>query len=58
MMQVDFQRFNRLAALDRLDRPFRFVVHPLDTAVHNGSTSVEPIRKYLAQGPAAFQTFQ
>ena len=53
MIQDSFERFVRLEAVGLFDSQFRFVVHPFDTAVRNGSTSVEPIQPYLARGEDA-----
>ena len=54
MISGGFERFMRLEAVVLFDSQFRFIVHRLDTAVRNGSTSVEPIQPYLARGPDAF----
>ena len=50
MIQGGFQRLIRLEALGLLDSQFRFVVYPFDTAVRNGSMSVEPIQHDLTRG--------
>ena len=53
MIQDSFERFVRLEAVGLFDSQFRFVVHPFDTAVRTGSTSVEPIQQDLARWPDA-----
>jgi hypothetical protein len=50
LMIYGFQHFIRLEAVGLFDSQFRFVVHAFDTAIQNGSTSVEPIQQYLARG--------
>jgi hypothetical protein len=54
MILGGFQRFIRLEAVALFDSQFRFIVHPFDTAVRNGSTSVEAIQQNLARGQDAF----
>ena len=49
MIQGGFQRLIRLEALVLFNNLFRFVVHPFDTVIRNGPTSVEPIQPYLAR---------
>ena len=57
MISGGFQRFIRLEAVGLFDCQFRFVVHPCDTAIHNGSTILEPIQPYLARGQDALLDF-
>jgi hypothetical protein len=54
MIPGGLQRFMRLEAVGLLNGRYRFVVHPVDTAILNDSTIVEPFQQCLARGEDAY----